>query len=770
MKEKHTMFKKMKLRTKIFGGFAIVLLLLLFVACSEFFVLHEAGSRRNKSEAMNQLMHYIMEARRQEKNFLLRRDPMYLQKNAAIVETAKKLAVESKPRFRHQTNKDRMDKIVAEFGDYEKAFKSYVELESQGDTLMRQVIEKARLSVDRIRDIHEVQKNQAEALRKQKEKAIEEKVAKADKTVHLVRLLSKAKLIGLSLQMNRYDETLLAEWQSVSQQILDLAEEMKTSLRLEEHIQQADQVLVSYKEYMTGLSGYLEFQTEDGLETLEGAVRIAGEAAEQLWKMQKAHARKTSTEHASAENSESSDTNAASLLTELSWEVRKKMRDMLLSRSGKHTDSLLKQTGHLLTLTRDLKKQLRTDNSIKACDGAIAALQAYETAARSYAEAMRQQQKQDDIMVREAREVHKICEETSAYQKAEMTEHIGKAKKITLIITILAILVGVLSALGITRNITRSLNTVIEGLAGSAGEVTAAAEQVASASHSLAGGASEQAASVEESASSMEEMAAMTRQNASNAKQADTLMRQTRQVVQKVSRSMNELTDSMESVSKASEETFKIIKNIDEIAFQTNLLALNAAVEAARAGEAGAGFAVVAEEVRSLAMRTTEAAKSTSSLIEGTVKRIRDGAEIVTKTNEAFSEVAVSSEKVGGLVGEIAAASHEQSQGIEQVNSASSEMDNVTQQNASDAEEISSISEEMDAQAIQMKEFVDTLILLLGCKISRGGETTCGFIAGLKQDKKESAPMLPEKPIQRQSEEVRPDHLIPLDDDDFADF
>ncbi len=134
----------------------------------------------------------------------------------------------------------------------------------------------------------------------------------------------------------------------------------------------------------------------------------------------------------------------------------------------------------------------------------------------------------------------------------------------------------------------------------------------------------------------------MTKQNADNANQADGLMKEANQVVVQANESMGELTTSMEEISKASEETSMIIKTIDEIAFQTNLLALNAAVEAARAGEAGAGFAVVADEVRNLALRASDAAKNTANLIEGTVKKVSDGSELVTRTNEAFTKVAES--------------------------------------------------------------------------------------------------------------------------------
>jgi methyl-accepting chemotaxis protein len=163
----------------------------------------------------------------------------------------------------------------------------------------------------------------------------------------------------------------------------------------------------------------------------------------------------------------------------------------------------------------------------------------------------------------------------------------------------------------------------------------------------------------------------------------------------------------------SSQETGKIIKIIDEIALQTNLLALNAAVEAARAGEAGAGFAVVANEVRNLAMRAAEAAKNTSIMIEDTVNKMNKGSDIVVKTNGAFSKVASGSKKAGEMVGDIASASDEQAQGIDQVSKAISEMDQVVQQIAASSEEMAATSDEMTAQAKQMRVYIDEMILIV---------------------------------------------------------
>jgi methyl-accepting chemotaxis protein len=289
-------------------------------------------------------------------------------------------------------------------------------------------------------------------------------------------------------------------------------------------------------------------------------------------------------------------------------------------------------------------------------------------------------------------------------------------QRLVLLIVVGLALVSIGSALlvHVTSDVTKRVKHLASTLFEDSKQFMDRASEVNRISQSLAEGASEQAAGLEETSSSIEEMASMTKQNADNANQANTLMVETSHVVKEANHAMIELTGSMKEITTASEETAKIIKTIDEIAFQTNLLALNAAVEAARAGEAGAGFAVVADEVRNLAMRASDAARNTANLIEGSVKKIEAGSDIVAKTNEAFSKVAAGAKKVGELVGEIAAASNEQSQGVEQINKAVIEMDKVVQKNAASAEESASAAQEMNDQAERMKEFVGELAAVVG--------------------------------------------------------
>ena len=362
-------------------------------------------------------------------------------------------------------------------------------------------------------------------------------------------------------------------------------------------------------------------------------------------------------------------------------------------------------------------------------------------------------------------------------------------RRVILLIGIGLCLVSIGSALliHVTSDVTKRIKHLASTLLENSKQFIDRASEVNRISQSLAEGASEQAAGLEETSSSIEEMASMTKQNADNANQANTLMAETSHVVNQANHSMIELTGSMKEITAASEETAKIIKTIDEIAFQTNLLALNAAVEAARAGEAGAGFAVVANEVRNLAMRASDAAKNTANLIEGSVKKTKNGSDIVTRTNEAFAKVAVGAKKVGELVGEISAASNEQAQGVEQLNKAVAEMDKVVQKNAASAEESASAAEEMNDQAGQMKGFVGELVAVVDGSgngtasaraLPRNGEngkhlTAIDHQPKIKAGIHKSLPGLKKKvnePVAIRGKEEKSEHVIPMEEEGYKEF
>jgi len=238
------------------------------------------------------------------------------------------------------------------------------------------------------------------------------------------------------------------------------------------------------------------------------------------------------------------------------------------------------------------------------------------------------------------------------------------------------------------------------------------------------------------------------------------------------------MADAIKDIETSATETAKIVKAIDGIAFQTNLLALNAAVEAARAGEACAGFAVVAEEVRNLAKRAAEAARNTAGLIDGTIKKVKEGSGLMSVTHESFTQVAGSATQVAELLAEIATASREQSLGIDQVNKAVGDVDEVTQQNTANAEESAAASEELAAQADQMKVMVNELLALIGGNAGprKGRQDRAASSPAGDRAPAGRGPVAPARakqaPAPKAAARKRPDpkRIIPLETEDFWDF
>jgi hypothetical protein len=292
----------------------------------------------------------------------------------------------------------------------------------------------------------------------------------------------------------------------------------------------------------------------------------------------------------------------------------------------------------------------------------------------------------------------------------------------TLRTIVLAVVLGVLVVMGgstvvaarttfrLTARIGQTASDLGEGIERSA----SMAGQMADIAQALSKGATEQAASLEETSASMEEMAAMTRANAESTRQATTLMAEVGEQVAGSDRVLGDMLSSMAEIAESSQRVSKIIKTIDEIAFQTNILALNAAVEAARAGEAGMGFAVVAEEVRSLAQRSAVAARDTAALIEASVDKTRQGSERTEQVAQAVRGVAGSISRVRELITSINDASAQQSHGISQTAQAIQQMEQVTQRTAASAEEAAAASEQLARDVETSRDGVRELEQLVG--------------------------------------------------------
>ncbi|MBB4593626.1 methyl-accepting chemotaxis protein [Xanthomonas cannabis] len=252
--------------------------------------------------------------------------------------------------------------------------------------------------------------------------------------------------------------------------------------------------------------------------------------------------------------------------------------------------------------------------------------------------------------------------------------------------------------------------TQLAGIVGhiqtSAVSINAAASEIAAGNNDLSQRTEQQAANLEETAASMEELTSTVKQNAEGARQANQLAIGAASVASQGGEVVGKVVDTMAGIQASSKKIADIISVIDGIAFQTNILALNAAVEAARAGEQGRGFAVVASEVRTLAQRSSAAAKEIKDLIGDSVQRVADGSQLVDQAGRTMAEIVASVQRVTDIMSEISAASQEQSAGIEQVNLTVTQIDEATQQNAALVEEATAAARAMEEQAQQLTEAV----------------------------------------------------------------
>ncbi len=321
---------------------------------------------------------------------------------------------------------------------------------------------------------------------------------------------------------------------------------------------------------------------------------------------------------------------------------------------------------------------------------------------------------QFQAFLRRADQVEDRIKETLQNAVDRLNRGVDQARFWMAAVTGAGFLLAVLLGAHIGRSVTRPLNRAMARLVQAARSIDAASQQVSGASQSLAQGASEQAAALEETASSMEEMASMITRNAGRTDRANDLMKETEAVVGEADASLVALNRMMAEISQSSRGTRDIVKTIDEIAFQTNLLALNAAIEAARAGDAGAGFAVVAEEVRTLALRSARESRTSAERITETVETVTRGAEQSERTESAFARLTEHAAGVAEILDKIAAASAEQAKGAEQINRAVADMDAVTQRNAADAQETASAAQELSSLAEGLGDLVTELTAIIG--------------------------------------------------------
>ncbi|WP_221030903.1 methyl-accepting chemotaxis protein [Actomonas aquatica] len=238
----------------------------------------------------------------------------------------------------------------------------------------------------------------------------------------------------------------------------------------------------------------------------------------------------------------------------------------------------------------------------------------------------------------------------------------------------------------------------------------------------LASSSSTQASILLDTVAAVTDLASKTQENAGSAAELTTIASTARQSSEAGMQETTDMLDRIKSLAESNVQVSHIIQTIDEIAFQTNLLALNAAVEAARAGEAGAGFAVVAEEVRALAHRSAQAARETAVKIDASKANMHEGETASRHVSERLAQILNNVTRVDEFSGRIAHATNEQDTSIRRVNDTMGRLETIAGQNAAAAEETAAASTEILSEAGELEQRVGALLSQFGYEVSRPKE------------------------------------------------
>jgi methyl-accepting chemotaxis protein len=344
------------------------------------------------------------------------------------------------------------------------------------------------------------------------------------------------------------------------------------------------------------------------------------------------------------------------------------------------------------------------------------------------------------------------------------------------------VLVGLLALLALSaglvwlldRAVIKPLKRIQVWLDQSAGDVTKTALSLSRSSRSLAKGASENTKAVLDAISSLEVLFSTAKRNAGHAGQAKELMDRAKSFVDEAHASMRQISAAMEEIKASGQASRQIVKTVDEIAFQTNILALNAAVEAARAGEAGLGFAVVADEVRNLANSSSAAARSTTSMLDSSLRLINEGASLVTKAEDSFESLVATSDEVAGLMTGITEASQSQAREIQDVHQSIALVDKVTQENSLEAADAGRISSELNRQADLLNQTISQVALVVSGqpiaqsqRPAREARATSKGVSFMDQVREEQVKEEQPKKAFAKPSKTDLDQALPMDDDFF---
>lgn len=293
-------------------------------------------------------------------------------------------------------------------------------------------------------------------------------------------------------------------------------------------------------------------------------------------------------------------------------------------------------------------------------------------------------------------------------------DHQADVTKLIIVVAMIFVIVSLVIGLFISKNIKSRLLSTIKTITSAGDTLVKSSDVLGTSSTELSNSAISSASSLEETVASLEEISSIVERNSQGAQKSAEISQDSLNLVTTGKKSIDELMLSIQNMEQSSKKIIDIVAVIDDISFQTNLLALNAAVEAARAGEQGKGFAVVADAVRSLAQRSSVAAKEIAELINTSTSNTEKSLAQATNGSQLFSEITTIISNLNQIVKEIAEGSKEQSIGIKQISQELNHLDMLSQNNSKEAIETSNTAQELSTQTKILTLSISDLSKLAG--------------------------------------------------------
>ncbi len=424
-----------------------------------------------KADDANRIIKLYLNARKNEKEVIISGEQKYLELVNQDIEKAMTLAKELTVRFTLEKNVQQGKRVIGSLEDYDKAFKHYVAISQenrrQQDNTMKEMKQAAKIALEQAEAIRADQKSQLETIRVQAAEFLDDKITKADDANRLLKWALDAKVLRVAL-VAQADADKLAKWQQINKNIIVLTNSLKARFKRQENVAQADAILTSYARYQQIFRQSLQNQHEMEKRQQQelDLVRTAAQSArEQMLAIIRTDQKSLLTAKLKENNNNINDKQAkadeANRIVKWYLETRKNEKQFIISHDHKYVEMVNQSLENLLQLAKKLMAKFKRDKNIKQSQKVIRALEAYSEAFQHYVSLFHLQQEKEQSMIEIARYAQEVNQAAIANQKQKMASEINLAGKLFTVISMIAVIFGILVAFFVTRSIVRPLASAV---------------------------------------------------------------------------------------------------------------------------------------------------------------------------------------------------------------------------------------------------------------------------------------------------------------------